>query len=158
MGFRVFNLRQKQRLTQLDVWIQRLFLLLIGRVGVLWKRNTSLNICPPSCEQRSRAFDHVLRGSASVLLRLCCDDDDEDSLGLAGLLFTRLSAPLNTQQHGLQLPSRTLGRTSDVSMGTDEKYLAVGGASSPPEFDALEISSSAVLYSLQLQQVEANRT
>lgn len=36
--------------------------------------------------------EHLLRGSASLLLRLCWDE--ADSLGLAGLPFTRLSPAL----------------------------------------------------------------
>lgn len=40
--------------------------------------------------------DHLLRGSASVLLRLCWDE--ADSLGLAGLLLARLSPPLRRRQ------------------------------------------------------------
>lgn len=36
--------------------------------------------------------EHLLRGSASLLLRLCWDE--VDSLGLAGLPFTRLSPAL----------------------------------------------------------------
>lgn len=40
--------------------------------------------------------DHLLRGSASMLLRLCWDE--ADSLGLAGLLLARLSPPLMGKQ------------------------------------------------------------
>lgn len=44
-------------------------------------------------------LEDLLRGSVSILLRLCWDE--ADSLGLAGLLFARLSPPLKEKRHVL---------------------------------------------------------
>ncbi len=56
------------------------------------------NICEQSCYLLCRS----LRGSASTLLRLCCDE--ADSLGLAGLLLARLSPALRRKPKDVSSP------------------------------------------------------
>lgn len=88
------------KLTQLDVRVGRLFLLLLQQVRVTCQEHhvwaQSENAAAFFGFAMSSGGGDAPRGSASTLLRLCWDDTG--SLVLAGLFLARLSATLSSQE------------------------------------------------------------